>query len=114
MFKMAFPKRLRELCTPALIYFLLSAVGIIVSAIQNMGSRYRYFFGPYSCRVFSCLFVFVVKVIYILFWTWLLNLMCKDGHSEIAWFLVVFPFVLLFVAVLLVMEQANEDIKHTA
>jgi hypothetical protein len=40
--------------------------------------------------------VFVVKVIGILFWTWILNLMCKDGHKEIAWFLVLLPFVLLF------------------
>lgn len=110
---MAFPRKLRDLCTPALIYFLISAFGIIVSAIQNMGSTRRYFFGPYSCRVFSCFVVFVVKVMYVLFWTWLLNLMCKDGHGEIAWLLVVFPFVLLMVAVFLVMEQADDDAKSS-
>ena len=49
-----------------------------------------------SARVPSTFLVFVVKIIYILFWTWVLNLMCKDGHKEIAWFLVLIPFILLF------------------
>jgi hypothetical protein len=40
--------------------------------------------------------VFIVKLIYIFFWTWILNLMCKDGHSEISWFLVLLPFILYF------------------
>ena len=29
----------------------------------------------------------------------MLNLMCKDGHSEIAWFLVLLPFVLFFMVI---------------
>jgi hypothetical protein len=32
-----------------------------------------------------------------------LNLICKDGHKEIAWFLVLIPFILLFVIMGLVM-----------
>ena len=49
-----------------------------------------------TARVPSNFLVFVVKIIYILFWTWVLNLMCKDGHKGIAWFLVLIPFILLF------------------
>jgi hypothetical protein len=40
---------------------------------------------------------FIVKLIYILFWSWVLNLICKDGHTGISWLLVLFPFILLFV-----------------
>lgn len=47
-------------------------------------------------RVRSIPVVFVMKIIYILFWTYILNLMCKDGHREISWFLVLIPFILLF------------------
>jgi preprotein translocase subunit YajC len=37
--------------------------------------------------------------------------MCKDGHSEIAWFLLLLPFVLLFVALGLVMMYQNKQQK---
>jgi len=93
---MAFPKKLKELCTPAFLYFSLSMTGILVSVVQNLGNSRRYDLGMLSAPVPSTFLVFVVKVIYILFWTWVLNLMCKDGHKGIAWFLVLIPFVLLF------------------
>jgi hypothetical protein len=100
---MAFPKSLKELCTPAYVYFILSVIGIIASVIQNMGNKNIYKMGMYSARVPSTLLVFMVKIVYILFWTWILNLICKDGHKGIAWFLVLIPFILLFVIMGLVM-----------
>jgi H+/Cl- antiporter ClcA len=100
---MAFPKSLKELCTPAYVYFILSVIGIIASAIQNMGNKSVYRMGMFSARVPSTILVFLVKIVYILFWTWILNLICKDGHKGIAWFLVLIPFILLFVIMGLVM-----------
>ena len=93
---MAFPKKLKELCTPAFLYFSLAMLGVLVSVVQNLGNSRRYNLGMLSTSVPSTFLVFVVKIIYILFWTWVLNLMCKDGHKEIAWFLVLIPFILLF------------------
>ena len=93
---MAFPKKLKQLCTPAFLYFVLSILGVLVSVVQNLGNSRRYNLGTLSTPVPSTFLVFVVKIIYILFWTWVLNLMCKDGHKEIAWFLVLIPFILLF------------------
>ena len=93
---MAFPKKLKELCTPAFLYFVLSMLALLVSVFQNLGNNRRFSLGMLSARVPSTLLVFVVNFIYILFWTWVLNLMCKDGHKEIAWFLVLIPFILLF------------------
>ncbi len=93
---MAFPKKLKQLCTPAFLYFVLSMLGVLVSVVQNLGNSRRYNLGMLSTSVPSTFLVFVVKIIYILFWTWVLNLMCKDGHKEIAWFLVLIPFILLF------------------
>ena len=93
---MAFPKKLKQLCTPAFLYFSLSMLGVLVSVVQNLGNSRRYNLGMLSTSVPSTFLVFVVKIIYILFWTWVLNLMCKDGHKEIAWFLVLIPFILLF------------------
>ncbi len=108
---MAFPTKLSQLCTPAYIYFMLSVIMIVISAFQNMGNNGRYTLGMFSCLVPSCLLVFAIKVLYILFWTWILNLMCKDGHSNIAWLLILLPFVLLFVLVGMAMMYQNKKQK---
>jgi len=86
-----------KLCTPSRVYFWVSMLVIVVAMLQNLGgSDHRYAFGTMSCRVPSCVMVFALKIIYVLFWSWLLNLMCRDGHGGVAWFLVLLPFVLFF------------------
>lgn len=109
---MAFPTKLSQLCTPAYVYFVISVLAIVIAAVQNMGNSKRYTLGMFSCDVPSCITVFVLKAIYILFWTWILNLMCKDGHSGIAWFLVLLPFVLLFVIMGMVMMYQRKNKKN--
>lgn len=109
---MAFPTKLSQLCTPSYVYFIISVLAIAISALQNIGNRTKYTLGIFSCRVPSCISVFVAKVFYILFWTWILNLMCKDGHSGIAWFLVLLPFVMLFVIMGAVMMHQNKEQKR--
>lgn len=92
-----FPKTLKELCSPAALYFIISMIGLVMVIIQNLGNTNSYHVGNFSCRVPNTLFVFVVKFIYILFWTYILNLICKDGHVGISWLLVLLPWILLFV-----------------
>lgn len=110
---MAFPTKLSQLCTPSYVYFIISVLAIAVAAIQNMGNKNKYSLGSFSCNVPSCIAVFVVKAVYILLWTWILNLMCKDGHSGIAWFLVLLPFILLFVILGSVMVYQNKNKKNS-
>jgi hypothetical protein len=98
-----FPKSLKELCTPALIYFIISIVALVMVLLQNLGNTHSYHMGTFSCRVPNTSAVFIVKLIYILFWTWILNLICKDGHSEISWLLILLPWILLFVIMGLLM-----------
>jgi hypothetical protein len=38
--------------------------------------------------------------------------MCKDGHSGIAWFLVLLPFILLFVIMGMVMMYQKKSKKE--
>jgi uncharacterized membrane protein YdjX (TVP38/TMEM64 family) len=76
-----------------------------------MGNNKIYTLGTFSCNVPSCLAVFIVKIVYILFWTYILNLICKDGHKGIAWLLVLFPFILLFVIIALAMMYQKNNKK---
>lgn len=87
---------LRNLCTPAYVYFVISIITFIVLAINNAGYSSKYCIGSYTCDVASTKLIFVIKLIYILFWTWILNLMCSSGATTFAWFLVLLPFVLFF------------------
>lgn len=109
---MAFPTKLSQLCTPSYVYFIISVLAIVLSAIQNMGNDKKYTLGMFSCKVPSCLAVFIMKIVYILFWTWVLNLMCKDGHSDIAWFLVLLPFIMIFIIIGMVMMYQKKGGKE--
>jgi len=101
---MAFPKSVKELCSPALFYFVVSIVGLLIVALQNMGNNHELMIGSSMLNVQNNPVIFIVKLVYILFWTWILNLICKDGHSGISWLLVFLPiilFVLLLLALML-------------
>lgn len=98
-----FPKTVKELCTPAMIYFVISIVALAMVLLQNLSNQNSYNVGSFSCRVPSTALVFIIKLIYILFWTWILNLICKDGHTSISWLLVLLPWILLFVMMGLLM-----------
>ena len=88
-----FPTSVKELCTPASIYFVISIIALSIVLLQNLGNQNSYTMGSFSCRVPNTTLVFIIKLIYILFWTWVL----------ISWLLVLLPFILLFVMMGLLM-----------
>ena len=87
---------LRKLCTPSYVYLVISLIAIIIMAIQNSGNVNLFCLGSYSCEVSSTALIFLVKLVYVLFWTWILNLMCKAGATSLSWVFVLFPFILFF------------------
>lgn len=109
---MPFPKTLKSLCTPAFVYFVIATLGLIVAMYQNISNNQRYNLGSFSCQCPSTFLIFVFKVIYLLFWTWVLDLMCRDGHTGIAWFLVLLPFLLLFLIIALISSQQQKEKKR--
>lgn len=98
-----FPTSLKSLCTPASLYFVISMIALFMVLFQNLGNTNSYNVGNFSCRVPSTILVFVIKFIYIVFWTYVLNLICRDGHVGVSWLLVLLPWLLLFVIMGLLM-----------
>jgi hypothetical protein len=90
---------LKNLCQPALLYLVISLSAIAVMALQNYTNEKVYCLGYYSCNVPSVYLVFLVKIIYVIFWTWVLNLICRSGAPIVSWLLVLFPLVLFFVLI---------------
>lgn len=74
-------------------------IALFVMAFQNIGNVNMYCLGSYSCSVTNTTTIFILKFFYILFWTWILNLICRAGAPEIAWFLILIPFILMFILI---------------
>lgn len=92
-------KGIKNLCTPAYLYFIISVIFLIIVYIQNYNNYNVYCLGSYSCDVTNVWLLFIIKIIYILFWTWILNLICMAGVPAISWILVLFPFLLMFILI---------------
>lgn len=98
-------KQFKKLCTPASIYLVLALLSLIMVIYQNMNNSHTLCIGNYSCSVPNMLVIYFLNLVYILFWTWVLQLICKAGWASVSWALVLFPFVMVFLFVLLGMNQ---------
>ena len=93
---------LKNLCTPAHVYLVISMITILIMGFYNYKNTDVYCLGEYSCKV-STLIVFIIKIIYVLFWTWILNIICSAGATNVAWFLVLLPYILFFLLLILLL-----------
>jgi len=96
-------EQIKYLCKPAYVYLVISLIATVVLMIQNSGNQNRYCVGSFECDVPNTALVFLVKFMYIAFWTFVLNAICRSGHKQFAWFLVLLPFIMFFVLIGLAM-----------
>ena len=92
-----------NLCSPALLYFVVSVLFYGIIYMQNYGNIDVYCVGDYFCQSSNLSTLFLIKALYILIWTWILNILCSAGLGWLSWLLVIVPFVLFFVLILLYM-----------
>ena len=86
-----------SICTPAMVYLVFSIIAII---------------GIISKGLFAS--SVVIKGIFVLLWTWFLNFLCVKGHTTIAWFLVLLPFLLMIAMVAVAMEVVATVAKNAS
>jgi hypothetical protein len=98
---------LMAMCTPATIYFVISLIALIILGVSNLGNNDRLCIGNYDCNVGNNTIVFTLNAIYILFWTFLLDLMCKNGYTAISWFVLLLPFLLSFIFLAMIMMKTK-------
>jgi hypothetical protein len=82
----------KSLCLPSKVYLILSIIAILLTIFLPAT------FGGVS------VIGHIIHFVYVLFWTWVLNLICKAGYKWISWVLVLAPFVLAFVLLALVLN----------
>jgi len=103
-------EKFRKLCTPSALYFAVSSLALVIIAVQNMRDPTRFCLGIYECPAPGANngLVFALEAVYIVFWTWVLNLICNAGYTSISWFLVIFPIVLMFILLGIMIMEMNK------
>lgn len=86
---------LYKLCTPSMLYFIISLFALIIIGLSNINSPDKLCIGNYKCDIGNNTIIFVLNAVYILFWTFILDLMCKNGWSDLSWFIFLLPFILI-------------------
>lgn len=92
--------KVQSLCTPAFIFFILSVLSLFVMLFDNLENTNSYCFGNVSCKVANTSTIFIVEILFLVFWTWVLNFICSRGYANFAWFILLFPYILLFALLL--------------
>lgn len=91
-------KTLEALCQPAYLYFVISVISMIIMMIQNLVEGQNILcLGEYKCETSSAPLVFIGQSVYILIWTKVLDMLCKKGLGNVSWFIVLFPYILMFI-----------------
>jgi hypothetical protein len=99
---------IKNMCTPAQLYFGISLLAFLLILIQNYGSCESYHLGQYHCETDYGMYFFLAKIAYILLWTYVLHIICKSGFQVVSWVLVLLPFLSMFA--LLGMAMYNQNI----
>ena len=71
-------KEFSKLCSPAKLYLVITVIGIVLSLFNNISVA-----------------AVIVKVIFALFWTFVLNWLCEKGYKTLSWILVLLPFIVI-------------------
>ena len=88
-------KAFKKTCSPAQLYFVLGLIAILASLKINVHIN--------SIIINSCL---------LLLWTYLLNVFCNWGWSGLSWFLVLFPYIILLLAIFLLPLVFTKEVKR--
>ena len=100
-------KSVKKLCMPSYIYLVISAISMAVLVFQNYTNTNTFCVGDFECSVPNTMTILLAEGIYILFWTFILDILCKAGYERMSWFLVLLPFLLFFIMIgLLMLNQS--------
>lgn len=93
-----------KLCAPAIFYLVVSLILVFFIAMQNnVNNTDFYCFSNTNCQMQSMYTVLVIKVIFIFFWTFILNLICEKASPILSWILVFLPLVIFILIMLSVL-----------
>ena len=80
--------QLKKFCTPALVYFMISVTSMLLLLILTLINK------KLKSKRMMIMNILILHFISVLFWSFILNLICKYVDVRVSWFLVLFPYVM--------------------
>lgn len=96
-----------KLCPPAQIYLVVSVIMLVLSYFGLSSISQQLEMHQSSSPLLQSLNFtyqkdsrtsYVVQGVLIILWTWLLSYFCRNGYTSLSWFLVLLPWLLMFMA----------------
>jgi hypothetical protein len=96
-----------KLCTPAQIYLIVSFILMVLSYFGMTAISQQISLNQANNSFLQSLNFtyqkdtrtsYVVQAVFIVVWTWVLSFLCNKGFSNLSWFLVLLPWLLMFLA----------------
>jgi len=76
-------KNFSKLCTPAKVYFAIAVIAAVFSLLNGASMMYEFW-----------------KIVFAFIWTFILGWLCDKGYKSLSWFLVLLPYIIMFLAML--------------
>ena len=114
-----YTKIFKSLCSPAQLYFVLSALSFVMILLQNCSDSSSYQIGTMKVKpeCHNAVF-FIFKALYILGFTYLLNWFCGKKLKTLSWIIVLLPFIAMFLilgaTMIGIMSSKKEGFKEGA
>jgi hypothetical protein len=83
---------IQSLCTPAKIYFFLAILSSIIALFNQT---------PILAVFMNLVFAFL--------WSYGLNWLCSKGYKAVSWFLVLFPYIVIILAMFRIINLAQKN-----
>ena len=84
-----------KLCMPAIVYLVLAVLSILMMILEKF-------------QVVATL----IKIIFVGFWTWILNLICSAGYEWLSWVLVLLPFIVMLIIMLVMVGTVSRVVAE--
>ncbi len=78
-------KTIKKLCIPAKFYLAISIISILALLFDP----------SFSSPMGVSQQISIFKILFIVVWTYILDLVCKAGYVNVSWFFVLLPFIIL-------------------
>jgi len=87
-----------NLCPPAIVYLAFSLLVLIILSVQNRLNTNTYCLGEYECSSGNNSLLLLIQILYILFFTFLLNILCRYISPFFSWILVITGILVFFIS----------------
>ncbi len=93
-----------NLCMPSKLYLIIGVILLAISLYYDMNTKdsAKMCLGNVNCKIKNKPAYYFLNLMFILFWSWMLNTLCRYGWTKMSWVIFLFPYIIMIVAFILI------------